>query len=86
MSHQGFCAFLIDRPAQGDGAGHRTTFGKRKAIDAAAALRSVRGCSAGPRIGANGISLDGDALVLGTEPLSAGGHFQSRDIRISMRR
>ena len=55
--------------AHGESPGRRITFGKLEGMDAAAAVRFVRGRLPGERIGVIGVSLGGAAAVLAPKPL-----------------
>ena len=69
LQEQGFSVLLFDLQAHGESPGRRITFGKLEALDAAAALRFVRGRVPGEQLGAIGVSLGAAAALLGPEPL-----------------
>ena len=65
----GFAVLLFDLQAHGESTGRRITFGRLEALDAAAAVRFVRGRLPGASVGAIGASLGGAAALLGPDPL-----------------
>lgn len=70
LQRQGFSVLLFDFQAHGESLGHRITFGRLEALDAAAAVSFVRGRLPGTRVGAIGASLGGAAALLGDTPLA----------------
>ena len=69
LHQHGFAILLFDLQAHGESSGGRITFGRLEGLDAAAAVRFVRGRLPGERVGVIGVSLGGAAAVLGPESL-----------------
>jgi fermentation-respiration switch protein FrsA (DUF1100 family) len=70
MLHEhGFAVLLFDLQAHGESPGGRITFGHLEGIDAAAAVRFVRGRVPDEPVGIIGVSLGGAATLLGPKPL-----------------
>jgi fermentation-respiration switch protein FrsA (DUF1100 family) len=69
LHDHGFAVLLFDFQAHGESPGRRITFGRLEALDAAAALVSVRERIPGERVGVIGISLGAAAALLGPAPL-----------------
>lgn len=66
---QGFSVLLFDFQSHGESTGRRITYGRREALDAAAAVRFAREIHKCDRVGAIGVSLGGAAALLGSRPL-----------------
>lgn len=64
LRERGFSVLLFDFQAHGESPGDRITFGWREGMDAAAAVRFVRGRMPDGRVGAIGVSLGGAAALL----------------------
>ncbi len=69
LHDQGFAVLLFDFQGHGESPGRHITFGRLEALDAAAALVSVRDRMPGGRVGAIGISLGAAAALLGPAAL-----------------
>ncbi|MBL8696995.1 MAG: alpha/beta fold hydrolase [Alphaproteobacteria bacterium] len=70
LAREGYAVLAVDLQAHGESPGRFITFGRREALDAAAAVAILRARLPGERIGAIGASLGGAAALLGTEPLA----------------
>lgn len=69
LARENFSVLLIDFQAHGESPGERVTFGYLESLDAQAAVRYVRERLPHERVGADGISLGGAAIILSDPPL-----------------
>lgn len=67
FSRQGYSVFLFDLPAHGESSGENISFGQRESAAVSAALQWVRAKKPGARVGVDGISLGGAAVLLREE-------------------
>lgn len=67
FSRQGYSVFLFDLPAHGASSGESISFGQRESAAVSAALQWVRARQPGVKVGVDGVSLGGAAVLLREE-------------------
>jgi fermentation-respiration switch protein FrsA (DUF1100 family) len=67
----GYSVLLPDFQAHGESGGEFITFGSLESRDAEAAMRFLRACTGGERVGVIGVSMGGAATLVGPTPLGA---------------